>query len=264
MATIFTFNSARADDSGIDLPAMEGMGQLDAKMARVKIGSEGCPWSPNFQAQWEKWQSAEETIELAQGGLLRAGVCAILKTPKGVVVGRFKDHPTAGNSWTPPAGLWGDKTPLEAGLAELGQEVIVSREGAVGFWCFRGEIVEQEWVRRYAADHNMNVDDQLIIDIELLENERTIQLWVGEEFEGNIVLANDMATGGLEFMFTLKLVDENSLNDITLLDGEWLDFSQSWRKSVVGFMNADNFDQFMAESIPQSKLEEIGKAMFNR
>lgn len=261
MPNIFTFDKAIAYGRSILFPGLEDLGVLPANIARKKLGAEGCPWNPDFEKFWNAWKSGKE-VNLAEGGLLRAGVCVSMETPEGVIFGRFKDHPTVGNSWTPPAGLWCEGSPLEAALAELGQEIIITRNGKVGFWLFDGEKLQYNWVLRYANEHNLEIDEELIVPIRQKECEQTTNLRFGENDSFDALVGNDLPTGGFEFIFVFELIDPNSLNDVELCDGEWLDFSGEWRESIVGYMNPDTIEQMFIETVPagQSKLRVIAAA----
>jgi hypothetical protein len=245
---IFTFDKAIASGRQILFPGLEDLGVLPANMARKKLGAEGCPWNPDFEQAWNAWKAGEE-VNLAEGGLLRAGVGVSLSTPMGVVLGRFKAHPTVGDSWAPPAGLWGEGTPFEAALNELGQEVIITKNNKVGFWTYDGEKIQEDWVRRYANEHNLEIDENLTVAIKLQKNDQAVSLKFGENDCFQALVGNSFETGGFEFIFAFELVDPDSLNGIELRDGEWLDFSSEWRESEVGFMNDGTINKILRDSV---------------
>jgi len=246
MASIYTLDKAFASGNTIILPELDKLGTVDAKLARCKVGSENCPWNPYFEILWGAWKCGE-TVDLARGGRLRGGVSACLCTEKGIVLGRFKDHPTQGSKWTPPAELWEKGTPLEGALSGLAQEVIISRDGMVGFWSYNGSVLQEEWVRRYASDHGMEVDEDHVVAVQLINMSNDIQILLGGETCGKALVTAEFNTGSLEMIFGFEPVFSTALSGVTLLDGEWIDFSSEWRESEVGFLNENTAATILAE-----------------
>lgn len=174
---------------------------------------------------------------LTQGHQVRVGCSVIpIVENRGLVMIQFDGgHPTTPYELTTPAGLWQDDMPHRAALREFSEELIVinTREGVVGLWELEGEVLQQDWVERYAKAKGLRVDYKLTIPVFLKTEVRAgqaacipITFHFGEEYQIKGVVAFEPVTGSVEIGIPLltelpvgiDLVDGEALPDGTFLD----------------------------------------------
>ncbi|MEI6039989.1 MAG: hypothetical protein WCP93_01415 [Candidatus Berkelbacteria bacterium] len=222
-----------ASNNVIEMPDTNLWEIVPRNTARIKMGTPGAPWPPDLEDKVEQWRSGK-LVNLTKNGQIRYGVSAAIMGREGVrlwpIFGQNSPtHPTRPNELTPPAGLPDGPDILEKAMTELGQEIIITLDGHVGFWSFNGTILEPEWVVQYAKDHELKINHDLIVPVNLLHDmpemvsivagDQKIHCWVAWEFD----------TGAMEIMIPMSA---ELPKNIILKDGERFDNGQ-WRGSNV-------------------------------
>ncbi len=166
---------------------------------------------------------------------VQLGVGVALQTNRGIVLIECDaNHPTRGGYLTPASGLFEGGCPQKAALRELGEELIVARHigeqytadgptlyhvpEAVGYWSYDGVLLEPEWVKQYAKDHELEVDDSLVIPLTPITNFHGKTIFrFGSMLEITAIVAFEPEYGSIEMLIPLQVkIPDN----VRCLDGE--------------------------------------------
>jgi hypothetical protein len=205
---------------------------------KKKVGQPGSIWDREFGFNFSQRKNGQW---LTDGGLARIGVSAVVleKMNNGsrrVILSRFDDsHPTMPRKLSPPAGVWQSGGLKEAALNELGEEVIVTKDGAVVYWEYKirqSRLLAEDWVNFYMKDHQLDLNtEEMFGIIDNLEIPESVGVYLDGKYQGEAILASEPENGGLEIMFVF-VVEKNK--DFQLADGEklsngvWLNREVNW------------------------------------
>jgi hypothetical protein len=209
------------EDGTTEIVLMGVFEDIDAGARSRKVGSDGSPWPPAMaSAVAEARANPGTTVNIADGGQIRFGFGAAVydEEREWAFVQFDTGHPTRPGHLTPPAGLWQEGTPLEAALAELGQELIIVLRGKIGHWSFKGQLLDKQWVADYASAHDLEVDPKLIIELEPIVD-FTPQTIFSIAGQGAISMIgeNEFDSGSYEGILPFRV---SIADDIELVDGE--------------------------------------------
>jgi hypothetical protein len=237
--------------------------KVDISERKKKVGDSGSIWDADFAANFKQKKIGEW---ITGGGLVRVGVSTILLEKmengnKRVILSRFDDgHPTMPGKLSPPAGVWQSGRLKEAALAELGEEVILVRDGMVFYWEYKSqqnEILSKDCVNNYAKDHKLNLNTQETFRIrDNLKVPGMVSIYLDGKYQGEAFLAIEPENGGLEIMFVFMA----EKNNFWLLDGErlpngtYLDREVNWYEK---YQLKDELQQGHLTTKAQMILEKI-------